>query len=172
MTGPAFGVTTIAVAFGHRRCSSRRSPADTGAGAATPSAASPTAPTWTGSPVAAVVHGAPQILGRHDPDPKHSGLLVGRDVQSRQQVWLPKESTILVLAPPRSGKTSGTVAPAVVDHHGPVVATGVRRDIMLWTHPWRATTGAPMWLCEPMIPPGTALPAGVELVRWSPVDGL
>ena len=42
---------------------------------------------------------------------------------------------------------------------------------MLWTHPWRAETGAPMWLCEPMLPPGTALPAGVEPVRWSPVAG-
>ena len=88
-----------------------------------------------------------------------------------REVWLPKESTVLVLAPPRSGKTSGTVAPAVVDHHGPVVATGVRRDIMLWTHPWRAATGAPMWLCEPMLPPGTPLPAGVEPVRWSPLSG-
>ena len=91
----------------------------------------------------AVVQGSAQILGHRDTDPKRSGLLVGRDVQSRREVWLPKESTILVLAPPRSGKTSGTVAPAVVDHYGPVVATGVRRDIMLWTHPWRAVTGAP-----------------------------
>lgn len=118
-----------------------------------------------------VIDGAPQILGQRDCDPKRSGLLVGRDVQTGQQVWLPKESTILVLAPPRSGKTSGTVAPAVVDHYGPVVATGVRRDIMLWTHPWRVATGAPMWLCEPMLPPGTTLPAGVQPVRWSPVAG-
>ncbi len=119
----------------------------------------------------AVVHGSAQILGHCDTDPKRSGLLVGRDVQSRREVWLPKESTILVLAPPRSGKTSGTVAPAVVDHYGPVVATGVRRDIMLWSHPWRAATGAPLWLCEPMLPPGTELPAGVEPVRWSPLSG-
>lgn len=118
-----------------------------------------------------IIDGSPQILGHRDPDPKKSGLLVGRDVQTRREVWLPKESTILVLAPPRSGKTSGTVAPAVVDHYGPVVATGVRRDIMLWTHPWRAANGAPMWLCEPMLPPGTELPARVEPVRWSPVGG-
>ena len=118
-----------------------------------------------------VVTGSEQILGQRDRDPKRAALLVGRDVQSGRQVWLPKESTVLVLAPPRVGKTSGTVAPAVADHHGPVVATGVRRDIMLWTHPWRAATGAPMWLCEPMLPPGTVLPAGVEPVRWSPLSG-
>lgn len=112
-----------------------------------------------------------QILGKRHRDPKRSALLVGREVYSGKPVWLPKESTVLVLAPPRSGKTSGTVAPAVVDHHGPVVATGVRRDIMLWTHPWRASTSAPMWLCEPMLPPDTQLPPGVQTVRWSPVAG-
>jgi len=116
-----------------------------------------------------MVKGSEQILGRRDRDPKRAALLVGRDVQSGREVWLPKESTVLVLAPPRAGKTAGTVAPAVVNHHGPVVATGVRRDIMLWTHQWRA--GAPMWLCEPMLPPGTDLPAGVVPVRWSPLSG-
>ncbi|MFN6121303.1 MAG: type IV secretory system conjugative DNA transfer family protein [Actinomycetes bacterium] len=77
---------------------------------------------------------------------------------------------MLVLAPPRSGKTSGTVAPAVVDHHGPVVATGVRDDIMSWTHPWRALAGTPMWVCEPMRT-DRPLPPGVLEVRWSPLAG-
>ena len=111
------------------------------------------------------------ILGERDRDPRRAGLLVGRDVHSGREVWLPKESTVLVLAPPRSGKTTGTVAPAVVDHHGPVVATGVRRDIMEWTHPWRRTTGGPMWLCEPTMPVDTVLPDGVRPVRWSPIAG-
>ena len=119
----------------------------------------------------AIVAASEVILGRHDRDPRRAGLMVGRDVHTGREIWLPKESTVLVLAPPRSGKTSGTVAPAVVDHYGPVVATGVRRDIMAWTHPWRATTGAPMRLCDPMLPPGTQLPRGVEPVRWSPIAG-
>ncbi|HWL44563.1 MAG TPA: type IV secretory system conjugative DNA transfer family protein [Ilumatobacter sp.] len=119
----------------------------------------------------AIVAASDVILGRHERDPRQAGLMVGRDVHTGREIWLPKESTVLVLAPPRSGKTSGTVAPAIVDHHGPVVATGVRRDIMDWTHPWRAATGAPMWRCEPMLPPGTVLPAGVETVRWSPLSG-
>ena len=110
------------------------------------------------------------ILGARDRDPTHSGVRVGRERHSRRDVWLSKESTILVLAPPRSGKTSGTVAPAVIDHHGPVVVTGVREDIMVWTHPYRHRRGSPLWLCEPMRTTGT-LPDDVREVRWSPVTG-
>ena len=110
------------------------------------------------------------ILGTANDDPTRSGFMIGREKYSGREIWLPKESTILVLAPPRSGKTSGTVAPAVVDHHGPVVATGVRDDIMMWTHPWRAHRSGPMWLCEPMRVGGD-LPAGVREVRWSPLSG-
>ena len=111
------------------------------------------------------------ILGARTKDPRRAGLLVGRDVYTGGEVWLSKESTLLVLAPPRSGKTSGTVAPAVIDHHGPVVATGVRHDIMQWTHPWRAERAGPLWVCEPMLEPGTRLPDGVREVRWSPLSG-
>ena len=120
----------------------------------------------------AIVARSTVILGARDPDPGHAGLLLGRERWSRREVWIPKEATVLVLAPPRSGKTSGTVAPAVVDHHGPVLATGVREDIMTWTHPWRSLRPGRMWLCEPMRNrSASALPAGVALVRWSPLQG-
>lgn len=118
----------------------------------------------------AMVARATVILGEANDDPTRSGFMIGREKYSGHEIWLPKESTVLVLAPPRSGKTSGTVAPAVVDHHGPVVATGVRDDIMMWTHPWRAHRSGPMWLCEPMRVGGD-LPAGVRSVRWSPLSG-
>lgn len=110
------------------------------------------------------------ILGYRDRDPFSSGLCLGKEKFSRREIWIPKESTLLVLAPPRSGKTSGTVAPAIVAHNGTVVATGVRDDIMVWTHPWRRHRG-PMWLCEPMRNPDRPLPAGVLPVRWSPLRG-
>ena len=119
----------------------------------------------------AILKRAKVILGVDDRDPRHSGLLLGVERYSKRQIWLSKEWTILVLAPPRSGKTSGTVAPAVVDHYGPVVATGVRNDIMNWTWPWRSLTGGPMWLCEPLRDDIDALPAGVRQVRWSPLQG-
>ena len=111
------------------------------------------------------------ILGEHDRNPAHSGVRLGKEKYSKKDVWIPKESTLLVIAPPRSGKTSGTVAPAVVAHDGPVVATGVRDDIMMWTHPWRRHMNGPMWLCEPMREPSRELPDGVNAVRWSPLAG-
>lgn len=111
------------------------------------------------------------ILGEHDRDPSRSGVRLGKEKFSGQDIWIPKESTLLVIAPPRSGKTSGTVAPAVISHDGPVVATGVRDDIMTWTHPWRSQLDGPMWLCEPMREAGRPLPAGVRSVRWSPLHG-
>ncbi len=118
---------------------------------------------------AAMVREAHVILGESDRDPSHSGLCLGRDRWSGREVWVSKETTVLVLAPPRAGKTTGVVAPAIVDHHGPVVATGVRTDIMRWTRPWRAASG-PMWLCEPMRESGPC-PPGVNEVRWSPLSG-
>lgn len=119
----------------------------------------------------AMVKRSKVILGEHDKNPARSGVHLGVEKFSKRDVWIPKESTLLVLAPPRSGKTSGTVAPAVIAHDGPVVATGVRDDIMLWTHPWRRHTGGPMWVCEPMREPGRSLPEGVNVVRWSPLLG-
>ena len=169
MHGHAFGTTTVAAVavivagsaavagrFSRRRRASERGLA-------------------TGSELdrfsaSAIVKQSPVILGTRDRNPAHAGFLVGRERYSRRPIWLSKESTILVLAPPRSGKTSGTVAPAIVAHRGPVVATGVRDDIMRWTHPDRHATGGPLWLCEPMRTTGR-LPDDVHEVRWSPIAG-
>ena len=118
----------------------------------------------------AMVRRSTVILGQRDDRPEASGFCVGRELWSGQPVWLSKELTVLVLAPPRAGKTTAVVAPAVADHHGPVVATGVRTDIMTLTHEWRRERGGPMWLCEPMRESG-ALPDGVQEVRWSPLTG-
>lgn len=119
----------------------------------------------------AVCAKAQVILGRTTNEPREVAVLLGRDIHSGQPCWGTKEETILVLAPPRSGKTSATVAPAVVDHHGPTVVTGVRHDIMMWTHPFRSRCEGTMWLCEPMLPAGTPLPDRVRPIQWSPVVG-
>lgn len=118
----------------------------------------------------AIVARSKVILGAHDKVPAHAGLRLGHEKYTGRPIWILKDSNVLVVAPPQSGKTSGTVAPAIVDHHGPVVATGVRDDILNWTLPWRAAGGGPLWLCEPMRTSG-ALPAGVQAVRWSPLAG-
>ncbi|MEQ1698945.1 MAG: TraM recognition domain-containing protein [Ilumatobacteraceae bacterium] len=111
---------------------------------------------------------APQIVGRPDSDPRASGLQLGR--AQGQDVWLSSEETMLVLAPPRVGKTSRVVAPAVARHRGPVVATGVRSDIFHWTIDARRQLGyGHLWVCDPV---GTlTLPDDVRRVRWSPLTG-
>lgn len=111
------------------------------------------------------------IIGRSTDNPEEVGLLVGRERHTRSEVWLSKESTVLVLAPPRAGKTTGIVAPAVADHHGPVIVTGVRHDVLELTHAWRQRFDAPLYLCEPMLDDHFALPTGVQRVRWSPLAG-
>lgn len=169
MSGPAFGVTVVAMAttvvavssvvmvrVGASRQGRRRGLA-TRADLAAFSAR-------------ATVERSRVILGERDVRPETAGFCVGREQWTGQPVWLSKELTVLVLAPPRAGKTTCVVAPAVVDHHGPVVATGVRADIMALTHRWRRHRGGPMWLCEPMRESGP-LPAGVSEVRWSPLAG-
>ncbi len=170
LTGPRFGVTIIAIAvvlavigmvIGTHRANRNRARSR---GLAHGSELAPFS-------ARAIVKRSSVILGERDKNPAHSGVRLGNEKYSGRPVWISKESTLLVLAPPRSGKTSGTVAPAVVSHDGPVVATGVRDDIMIWTHPWRRHTGGPMWLCEPMRDDDRPTPAGVRSVRWSPLRG-
>jgi len=44
-------------------------------------------------------------------------------------LWGSVEDSIDVLGPPRSGKTTGVVIPRIVEWHGPVLSTSVRRDV-------------------------------------------
>jgi type IV secretion system protein VirD4 len=52
------------------------------------------------------------------------GTIAGRFVAAERQV-----STI-VIAPTRSGKTSGLMIPAILEHQGPVIATSVKGDLL------------------------------------------
>ena len=75
---------------------------------------------------------------------------------------------MLVLGPPRSGKTSGLVVPTVLGAPGAVVSTSTKPDVLKITAGARGRNG-PCLLYDPS---GTVeTPAGVERVRWSPVSG-
>lgn len=81
-------------------------------------------------------------------------------------MWAGPEQAVLVLGPPRSGKTSSIVVPTVLDAPGPVVSTSTKPDVLRATFAARARHG-PCLLYDPS---GTVdLPAGVHPVRWSPV---
>jgi type IV secretory pathway TraG/TraD family ATPase VirD4 len=75
---------------------------------------------------------------------------------------------VLVLGPPRSGKTTRLVAFGVLSHPGPVVVTSTKADVLELTA-WARRRRGKLWLWDPS---GTLeVPEGVEELRWSPVVG-
>jgi type IV secretion system protein VirD4 len=81
-------------------------------------------------------------------------------------VLAPPEQAVLVLGPPRSGKTTSIVIPNVLAAPGAVVTTSTKPDVLLATAHARSGAGR-CWLWDPS---GTVEPPpGVTLARWSPV---
>jgi type IV secretory pathway TraG/TraD family ATPase VirD4 len=76
------------------------------------------------------------------------------------------ERAVLLLGPPRSGKTSSVIIPAVLAHTGPAVVTSTKPDLARATVKARSRDGR-TWLFDPT--GASDPPAGVELLRWSPV---
>lgn len=76
------------------------------------------------------------------------------------------ERAVLVLGPPRSGKTSGVIIPAVLAHQGPVVVTSTKPDVARATAPARTREGE-VWMFDPT--GASSPPPGLEQLRWSPV---
>jgi type IV secretion system protein VirD4 len=76
------------------------------------------------------------------------------------------EHALLVLGPPRSGKTSAVAVPNVLCAPGPVIATSTKLDLLNATLGARA--GGRRWLLDPT-GSCTRDPPGVTRLRWSPV---
>jgi type IV secretion system protein VirD4 len=78
------------------------------------------------------------------------------------------QQSVLVLGPPRSGKTTAIVVPSVLTAPGAVVATSTKTDVLALTATSRSRRGR-CWLFDPS---GTVpLPAGLTRLSWSPVTG-
>ena len=76
------------------------------------------------------------------------------------------QHAVLVLGPPRSGKTTTLAVPNVLCAPGPVIVTSTKPDILAATATIRSRLGK-CWLFDPT---GTvATPSGVRRLRWSPV---
>jgi hypothetical protein len=92
-------------------------------------------------------------------------LYIGTD--GERLVWAGSQQALLVLGPPRSGKTSSLVVPNVLAAPGPVVVTSTKPDVLRATLASRLEVGR----CWVMDPTGSVeLPPGAELLRWSPVQ--
>jgi type IV secretion system protein VirD4 len=80
-----------------------------------------------------------------------------------------REHAVLVLGPPRSGKTSAVVIPAMLCASGAAVSTSTKLDVMRATQRTRAELGQ-VWVFDPA-GQHEQLPDGVRRLHWSPVAG-
>src|SRR5437868_14031542 len=74
-------------------------------------------------------------------------------------------SAVLVLGPPRSGKTSAIVVPAILGANGAVVSTSTKLDVLSTTAPARRRLGT-CWLFDPS--GQVEVPPGLTPLHWSP----
>jgi type IV secretion system protein VirD4 len=86
---------------------------------------------------------------------------------SREWATADPETAAMILGPPRSGKTSAVMIPALMAACGPTVSTSTKPDVMEATVHARGEIGE-VWLFDPS---GTEpLPDGVRRLSWSPVS--
>ena len=76
------------------------------------------------------------------------------------------ERAVLLLGPPRAGKTSAVIIPALIAHPGPAVSTSTKNDVASATRPARSRDGQ-TWVFDPTGVGGG--PGGSRELRWSPV---
>jgi len=97
---------------------------------------------------------------------RHPGLhslFLGR-AQYRHGLCVPVDEHVLVMAPPRTGKT-GLLARLILRYPGPVVSTTTKADVFALTSGIRSWRG-PVLVFNPQSIGGVA-----STFRWNPVDG-
>jgi type IV secretory pathway TraG/TraD family ATPase VirD4 len=101
-----------------------------------------------------------------------SGAFIGLDASDVKAgiVHAPSETAVLVLGPPRRGKSSGLIIPSVLTAPGAVISTSTKPDVLSATAASRSQFGR-VWLFDPTGQiPLSDLPEGVRMLRWSPLD--
>ena len=91
-----------------------------------------------------------------------SGVLLGYTMVGNKPVYLDWESTMLVIAGPRMGKTTAVALPAIVTAPGAVITTSNKPDIYDDTVDFRRTKGA-IWCFDPQNV------AGATNMWWNPL---
>lgn len=98
------------------------------------------------------------------PGPAEVGYRIG--VSRGMEVWASVEDSVLLIGPPRSGKSLHIAVPFILDAPGAVVATSTRPDNLTATLRARQRIG-PVAVFDPQHL-AEGLPAGL---RWSPIRG-
>jgi type IV secretory pathway TraG/TraD family ATPase VirD4 len=81
--------------------------------------------------------------------------------------FVPPELSVMILGPPRSGKTSALIIPNVLSANGAVVSTSTKPDVLDATVTSRSESGS----CLLFDPTGSVTTGGaVEALRWSPLQ--
>lgn len=94
-----------------------------------------------------------------------AGVFLGLDSLARVRASRP-ERAVLLIGPPRSGKTSAVIIPTLWRHFVPAVCTSTKPDVLEATWARRTTLGR-VWSFDPT--GSTQSPAGVQQLRWSPL---
>ena len=110
----------------------------------------------------------PRAFGRYQTvkelivtEPSADRVIVGTIAKPAALIAIEDQVQICAIAAPRSGKTSGLVAPAVLEHAGPVVTTSTKTDVVAATLERRARIGeALVWD-----------PFGPETCSWDLLQG-
>lgn len=102
-------------------------------------------------------------LGGATPTATSVAVDLGRAVGSGMRLWASIENTVLLLAPPRQGKTSQIIIPWLTGWDGPALVSSVRDDVAKATMTLRAAHGPVAVLDLNAVWP--------DQLRWSPVTG-
>jgi type IV secretion system protein VirD4 len=101
-----------------------------------------------------------QLAGEHG-----NGVYLGLDERGGAR-FARTQRAVLLLGPPRSGKTTAVIVPALIAHNGPAVCTSTKTDVAAHTRFARKRLGQ-LWIFDPT---GERTPAGFQQLRWSPVQ--
>jgi len=93
------------------------------------------------------------------PDPER--IIVGRYGRPGRLLAIGSNVQVVVIAAPRSGKTTGVIIPALLEHEGAAVNTSVRSDVLHATATRRTRLGR-MWVWNPF---------GARTDSWDPLQG-
>ncbi|QDG87104.1 type IV secretory system conjugative DNA transfer family protein [Pseudarthrobacter sp. NIBRBAC000502770] len=77
-----------------------------------------------------------------------TGVRLGRSVAGKRPLWASWEDMLILIAGPRTMKTTSYAVPAILDAPGAVIATSNKRDIVDVTRPIRTEAGA-VWVFDP-----------------------